>query len=409
MHVSTASSEANLACAVPTPNDFSKLSTSQPVAPTRATIGVAPGNNRPIRLALLVAGMLLAAVSIALAGQAGWQRGVSILESAIWCAAGISLAIVSLTGLSAALGSHGTMRRAALAAWALSLAFVIVSQLGSQHSGRELATRVDSATTGDRARHEAAYKRASDELAALPAARPSAVVETELATILNDSRLKGCAGWLESRRLRTICVERVEPLRAEQSVARERQRLQTAMDDATAALAAAKPATPANSDATAVARYLAAVGIVVGVDRLADLISLLTVVAIEVVGAVAIALGRQQSMLEAPSAQQAATADSSPNVNSGSVAAPIRIESTATDKPADCPSPKGGPAVGNDADRRRDRIVKALMAGAVEGTQERIADSLGVPKTTMRRIVESDPRLRLSVGQHGSRLELVGA
>jgi hypothetical protein len=233
------------------------------------------------------------------------------------------------------------------------------------------------------------------------------VVDNELATILKETRLADCRGWLESKRLRTICVERVEPLRAELANALAREKAQTVMNDATAALAAAKPATPANSDATAVARYLAAVGIAVEADRLGDLISLLTVLSIEIVGAVAIALGRQQSMLEAPSAQQATTADSSPAVNSAALAEAARIESTATDKPADCLSPKGGPAVGNDADRRRDRIVKALMAGAVEGTQERIAEQLGVPKTSMRRLVESDTRLRLSVCQHGSRLELV--
>jgi hypothetical protein len=396
------------ACAAVTSNDITIPAHMQPVAHGSATSCAAPTLNTPLRLALLVAGLLLAVVSIALAASAGWSRGASQLESAIWAAAGTALAIVSLTGLSAALASSGTTRRAAFAAWGLSLAFVVVAGLGSQHGGREAATRTDNANTGDRARHEVAYKLASDQLAALPAARPVGVIATELGAILKDTRLGDCRGWLESKRLRTICVERVEPLRNELATAEARAKAQDAMSTATAALTAASPVKPANTDATAVARYLAALGIVLPVDRLADLISLLTVVAIEVVGSVAFALGRQ-SLAVAPTARPQWTVDSGPDVNDRATPAPVREESGTSTKLSDQPSPRGGTAVDVEADRRRDRIVQALMTGALVGTQERIADRLGLPKTTMRRIVETDSRMRLSVGPAGSRLELVGA
>ncbi|MCC7251615.1 hypothetical protein [Hyphomicrobium sp.] len=302
MTTRSALSGANPARNAPTPNDASKPSALQPVAHIGATNCNTPDANKPLRLALLAAGLLLAAVSIALAASAGYARGATQLEAVVWSVAGIALAIVSLTGLAAAISTRGTMRRAAFTAWLIALAFVIVAGLGSQHGGRELATRTDNATTGDRTRAEAVYKRAAADLAALPAARPAGVIDNELAVLLKDTRLRGCAGWLESKRLRTVCVEKVEPLRAEQSIAHERQRLQQTMDNATAALTAAKPTTPANSDAAAVARYLAALGVVLPVDRLADLISLLTVVAIEVVGAVALALGRQHPVAQPPSA-----------------------------------------------------------------------------------------------------------
>jgi hypothetical protein len=234
------------------------------------------------------------------------------------------------------------------------------------------------------------------------------VLENELAVLLKDTRLKNCDGWLENRRLRTICIERIGPLRAEFETAKARAGAKKTLDDATAALSAAKPATPTNSDATAVARYLEALGIVLPVDRLADLISLLTVVAVEIVGAVALALGRQP-MLVAPKVRQAATADSSPFVNIERAAVQADPEPVSPRNQPDRPSPRGGPALGADAERRRARVVQKLMDGALEGTQESIAARVGLPKTTMRRLVEADPRLRLTVGPQGSRLELADA
>lgn len=392
-----------------TTNDSPKPYSSQLLAPSGAMNCQAPETNRPVCLALLCAGLLLSCVSVALAAQAGWHRGVSQAESAVWAVAGVALAIVSLTGLAAAVSSGGTMRRTAFGAWLLALAFVVTAGLGSQHGGRELATRADAAATGDRARHEAAYKRASTELAALPAARPAGVIENELAVLLKDSRLKDCTGWLESKRLRTICVEKVEPMRAEQSIAHERQRLQEAMDDASAALSAAKPSKPANGDAAALQRYLALVGINLTPDRIADWLNLLAVMAVEVVGAVALALGRQQSLTVAAQPRQSWTADSSPVVNSEAGSAPAEREPVQPGQPVERPSPRGGLAVGSDADRRRARVVQKLLDGALVGTQESIAGRLGLPKTTMRRLVEMDSRLRLTVGPQGSRLELANA
>ena len=404
-----------LACAqlraANSPNDTSNPSTLQSLAADAATKSNMRDDNKPLRLALLFAGILLSLVSVALAAQAGWHRGATQLEQTVWAAAGVALAIVSLTGLSAARQCSETMRRAALGAWLLALAFVLVSGLGSQHGGRELASRTDTAATGDRTRAEAAYTRAGSELAALPAARPVGVLENELSSILQDTRLKGCSGWLENKRLRTICVERVEPIRVELETAKARAEAQQDMDGATTALAAAKPTTPANSDAASLDRYLSLFSIKLEPDRIADWLNLLTVCAVELVGAVALALGRQLSMADArpAGALQPATTDARPDVNAETESAPTDPESAQPDQPTDRPSPKGGLAVGTDADRRRARVVQTLMDGALTGTQEAIAARVGLPKTTMRRIVETDARLRLTVGPQGSRLELANA
>lgn len=405
MICSIALDPANPARIASAPEGASEQPRQQILADDSVNPNKARDPNSAARLSLLGAGLALAAVSIALAALAGWSRGASTPESVLWATAGAALAVVSLVGLSVALTSHGPARRAAYAAWVLSLAFTVVAALGSQHGGREFASRLDSASTGDRTRLEADHKRATDALALLPAARPSGVINEELATHLKDARLADCRGWLESKRLRTICVMTVEPLRTELATAKALEAADQAATEASAALATLTVTKPANTDATAVARYLAAVGIVIGTDRLADVISLLTVLAVEVVGAVAIALGRAQSIAAAARPLQHATAVGS-EVNAAEP--PARNDGDGPQGPdrVKRPSPAGGLAAQGDAERRRSVILEKLKTGALVGTQESIAGSLGLPKTTMRRLVEADSRLRLSVGPDGSRLEL---
>jgi hypothetical protein len=268
----------------------------QPAQPLAAGIDGLPSttaDNRAARLAFLTAGTLLALASIAIAALNGWSRGASLPESLVWAAAGIALALVSLFGLSLMLTHQGQRRAAAGIAWLLGLTFTVIAALGSQHGGRELAGRVDGAAIGDRARYEADYKRGVDDLALLPATRPAAVIGQELVTILQDQRLRDCRGWLASWRLRKVCTDRVEPVRAELANAQARERLQATMATASAALGTATVGKPANADASAVQRYLSAVGIHVGTERLADILNLLTVFAVEFCGAAALALGRR--------------------------------------------------------------------------------------------------------------------
>ncbi|KWT66690.1 hypothetical protein APY04_2321 [Hyphomicrobium sulfonivorans] len=354
----------------------------------------APARNTLARWAFLAAGAMLAGVSVALAALSGWSRGATPLESAIWSAAGVALALVGLFGLSLAMASHGQHRRAAAAAWLLGLAFTVVAALGSQHGGRELAGRSETATVGHHARHEADHDRAAAELAALPATRPVAVIEQQLAMLLQDKRLKDCNERLASWRLRKVCEEQVAPLRNELANAEAREKALEALAEAGAALGAVIVAKPANSDASAVQRYLAAVGVHVGVERLADALNLLTVFAVEFCGAVALALGRRPvtgvtdaiagGVHHGPPGPESTLVQSSPAL--------IAAESTAVER---------------GAVSRRTQIIERLKSGALEGRQVDLAKALGVPKTTLRRIVESDSRLRMVVGSQGSRLELV--
>lgn len=375
---------------------------SQPLGVAHDAPASAATDNRAARLAFLVAGALLSLASVSLAALNGWSRGASIYESLIWSGAGIALALVSLFGLSLMLTHHGQARRAAGLAWALGLSFTLVAALGSQHGGRELATRTEGAAVGDHARHQADYDRATAQLAKLPETRPVGVIQQELAVLLQDERLKGCAGWLDSARLRKVCDGKVAPARTELANAQARETAQAAMTAAGAALGSGAVAKPANSDASAVRRYLSAIGIHVGADRLADLLNLLTVFAVEFCGSASLALARRATVhaehQQRPSASEAdaTAADSGP-----------RGGSPRNESAPDRPSPLAGTALDRAAADRRTQIVDRLKSGALEGRQVDIATALGVPKTTLRRIVESDSRLRMVAGPQGSRLELV--
>ena len=80
-------------------------------------------------------------------------------------------------------------------------------------------------------------------------------------------------------------------LTAELGRAREGEKLEAKMDAATAELRATGPAKVANSDARALQRYLAAVGVEIGADRLNDLLVLLAVLMMEAGGGLSLAIG----------------------------------------------------------------------------------------------------------------------
>jgi hypothetical protein len=79
--------------------------------------------------------------------------------------------------------------------------------------------------------------------------------------------------------------------RAEQRHAERRDRAQAAVEKASEVLAKIQPARVANSDAKALTRYLGALGLEVGPDRLNDLLVLLAVIMVEVGGGLSLAIG----------------------------------------------------------------------------------------------------------------------
>jgi hypothetical protein len=95
---------------------------------------------------------------------------------------------------------------------------------------------------------------------------------------------------------RQVCIEKISPLQKELATAIERDRLETELSSTSLALKNIAVAKPANSDAAAIARYLEALGIQIGAQRLIDLINFLTVAAIEIAGGATLAIAQSQTV-----------------------------------------------------------------------------------------------------------------
>jgi hypothetical protein len=130
-----------------------------------------------------------------------------------------------------------------------------------------------------------AYEAARDELAKLAPARPAAELEALIRGAQRNPRTAGCTALNGS--LRVTCAK----LEAEFARARQLDTLKADMDRASADLT--KTGTPkiANSDAVALASYLAGLGIDTSADRINKLLVLLAVLVIECGGGLALAVG----------------------------------------------------------------------------------------------------------------------
>jgi hypothetical protein len=244
------------------------------------------------RLAFLLAGGLLSTTSLALATLAGWNKGATIQDSCIWAIASLALSICSLAGIGATLNSNGFIRKSlALCVYLAGLAVTMVAGLGSINCGRQLATATSTAITQEHDRLSAQYQSAESELSKLPQVRPVSVVQAEIDVVSKEARVTDCDVWLQNTRQRGVCIDRLGPLKQEIATAKERARLQDELNSTSSALNSLSIAKPSNSDASAVGRYLDAIGLHIEAQRLVDIINLITVTSIELAGGICLALG----------------------------------------------------------------------------------------------------------------------
>jgi hypothetical protein len=259
---------------------------------------------------------------------------------------------------------------------------------------------------------EAQYKRADAALSKLPDTRPVSVIQSELDATLKDSRLNDCQGWLENSRLRATCVERVEPRRKELANAVERKRLTDELASTSRALSSFNVAKPANADAESLGRYLAALGIAVARERLADLVNLLTVASVELAGGIALALGAgsaERSMAKythsSPNGSTKKRANGSPNdcrfpsrtvsrnaYTHGSPNYPQRsqqnkaTQNNGSDSKSSNSSAKTAPNVRQNPSTKEDALANLLTdlaLGRTFASRDELADRFGRSKSTI--------------------------
>jgi hypothetical protein len=246
----------------------------------------------PVRIAYLSAAIFTAAsggTNIIF----GWSKGSDLPTSLVWAAVAGAVAIVFALAWPAVLKSLEAKRwsAAALSLLALVLAgtYSVTAALGSAAGGRMNAATTETATTDDRKKAQDAYDVAKAELATLKPTRTVGELEAMR------------AGWKRAYPR--------EPWALEPELARAKRRaeLEAKMEGATKELKTTGPAKVANSDAKALSRYMAAVGVDITPEHLTDLLVLLAVLMIEAGGGLSLAVGMALSgaSASAPVAREA--------------------------------------------------------------------------------------------------------
>jgi hypothetical protein len=322
----------------------------------------------------------------------------------------------------------------------------VTAALGSAAGGRANAAATETATTDARAKAQAAYDAAKADLDASALAKPAAEIQIQIeaarselvklpstrtiaelealmrracpsAAALNGQVKTRCPkydvelarAWERQRLASKITDLSKDAERAEQRLADRRDRAQRALDKASEALATIQPARIANSDAKALTRYLGALGLEIGPDRLADLLVLLAVVMIEVGGGLSLAVGMA---LSGPPARSTAAQVAPASLGPGQQKAPPDGLANAVSDCAEQQRPAMSDQVSGACTSRVSDLTAWLreQGGRAETSMRRLASALGRSPSgvheELRRLVASGLITAVS-GPRGTVLALV--
>lgn len=249
----------------------------------------------PARLAF-AASIIFAAASITTNATYGWGKGLDLASSAIW--AGVSIA----AGFTQVLSWPALVLTIDRRQWGKALAascallicgsYSVIAALGSASGGRTNAVNEERTVSDTRARTQATYETAKNELTALKASRSVAELEALLAAQSAQLRGRGCA--VENGTGRFVCPKNAT-LVSELGRAKRRAELETRAEKARGELDLMYTPRQANSDMHALAGYLMAFGMPVSGDTLNKALILLAVITIEMGGGLALTLAMSLS------------------------------------------------------------------------------------------------------------------
>lgn len=136
------------------------------------------------------------------------------------------------------------------------------------------------------------YAATQREIDALPLTRPGATIAADIERLKTTPKLAPCDDPTAPEYgpvTRRVCAE-IATLKAEAATSEQRERLQRVLRDAERDLASAPPATKADAAASALATYLATVGVPSDPGTLSEWLSLVPVLALELGSALAVIL-----------------------------------------------------------------------------------------------------------------------
>lgn len=249
-----------------------------------------------------------------------------------------------------------------------------VSALGNAGGARSAASATERTYLETRQRAQAAFDEAKAALAKLGPSRPLA----EIAAVVDSTKARCRDG---------VCTKPAALL-AELGRAKEYQRLQDAIDKASATLATA-PARPANSDSVAISGFLAVLGANVSPDRVNGWLVLLSVVLLECGAGLSLAIREGLMIAVAPAPTR-----------------PSGRSDQATEQPASRPAATVQTVMATPASA----IEEALRAaGGSLDSLRALAERLGRPKSSVAvecHRLASAGAVRLAKRGRGTRIEL---
>jgi hypothetical protein len=237
----------------------------------------APGAAWPSKIAYSCAG-IFAVAAIGTNAIYGFGRGDNLPSSLIW--SGVAIAVSAAFTLAWPATMRALNNRDWPAAAMCAVAAVlfgtlsVAGALGAASAGRTTAANVETDTTAARKRAQASYDEAQAELSRL---EPSRSV-VELVPLVEAAKPQ-CRVRVDSTGQTKVCAK-PSGLLTELGRAQRRAELQDQIERASAGLVTGS-VRPADSDAKALAKYLAAVGLEVTPERITDLLILLAVLVLE--------------------------------------------------------------------------------------------------------------------------------
>ncbi len=257
------------------------------------TIPTTGGSLLPARLAYTAA-LLFTLASGGTNLIYGWNKGGGDLApSLIWAALSVAVSAVFALSWPALLRSidHRRWSQAGmvLAAFILTGAYSVSAALGSAMGVRENASTEQQSSLDARKRHQDAYNKAQQELAAVKPSRPL----SEMEALVDAARCRRRVIVTSAGR-ETIC-QKPAKLVGELGRARARAEWEAKAAKASEELSRMQAPKLANSDAVALATFLQAVGMDVSTERLNRLLVLLAVLVIECGGGLSLSVGMSLS------------------------------------------------------------------------------------------------------------------
>ena len=219
-------------------------------------------------------------------------KGIDLPTSIVWGAVAIAVSTGLALAPSACLLSLSARRYTAAAVSLVALvvfgAYSVTAALGSASGSRMVAQTEAAEIVTTRTRYQSSYETAKSELDQLPPARPAAELNSEIDGLLRTPGADDCKE-INGKVTRSVCPQ-VDTLRTEEARAVRREKLQGDMASAASELAKLPHFRVVNTDAEALAGYLAAAGHPLSTDALNRLLVVLAVLVIEFGGGLSLAL-----------------------------------------------------------------------------------------------------------------------